>query len=201
MKQHLRQHQLLSRSRYNAPWWCATYQLLQWSQPGASGGVHHTSSCSDAALARQWWSSSTMRRLATIEARATESTPMRRLADSQAECAWYVPRQCQPGATPRSDSSRDVAASHSQTACCGSRDVAASHSQVAVAAAETLRRRTCRLLLRQQGSALVRRWCQRNDIVSGAFVATVIAAPAIEMTVATRSVTAAPAPGVAAPSR
>ena len=75
--------------------------------------------------------------------------------------------------------SRDVAASHSQTAvaaaealrrhirrlllrqqrrcgvtfahcCCGSRDVAASHSQTAVAAAETLRRHTRRLLLRQQ---------------------------------------------------
>ena len=77
--------------------------------------------------------------------------------------------------------SRDVAASHSQTAvaaagtlrrhtfrlllrqqgrcgvtlsdcCCGSRDVAASHSQTAVAAAETLRRHTFRLLLRQQRS-------------------------------------------------
>ena len=35
--------------------------------------------------------------------------------------------------------------------CCGSRDVAASHSQTAVAAAETLRRHTLRLLLRQQG--------------------------------------------------
>ena len=34
--------------------------------------------------------------------------------------------------------------------CCGSRDVAASHSQSAVAAAETLRRRTRGLLLRQQ---------------------------------------------------
>ena len=34
--------------------------------------------------------------------------------------------------------------------CCGSRDVAASHSQTAVAAAETLRRHTRRLLLRQQ---------------------------------------------------
>ena len=35
--------------------------------------------------------------------------------------------------------------------CCGSRDVAASHSQTAVAAAGTLRRHTLRLLLRQQG--------------------------------------------------
>ena len=34
--------------------------------------------------------------------------------------------------------------------CCGSRDVAASHSQTAVAAAETLRRHTLTLLLRQQ---------------------------------------------------
>ena len=34
--------------------------------------------------------------------------------------------------------------------CCGSRDVAASHSQTAVAAAETLRRHPRRLLLRQQ---------------------------------------------------
>ena len=61
--------------------------------------------------------------------------------------------------------SRDVAASHSQTAvaaagtlrrhisdcCCGSRDVAASHSHTAVAAAETLRRHSGKLLLRQQG--------------------------------------------------
>ena len=51
---------------------------------------------------------------------------------------------------------RDVAASHSADCCCGSRDVAASNSQTllrqtAVAAAETLRRHTRRLLLRQQG--------------------------------------------------
>ena len=46
--------------------------------------------------------------------------------------------------------SRDVAASHSHICCCGSIDVAASHSQSAVAAAETLRRPTRRLLLRQQ---------------------------------------------------
>ena len=37
----------------HAPWWSTSRELLQWSQPGASGGVHHTSSCSDAALARQ----------------------------------------------------------------------------------------------------------------------------------------------------
>ena len=46
--------------------------------------------------------------------------------------------------------SRDVAASHSQR-CCGSRDVAASHSHTAVAAAETFRRHSGKLLLRQQG--------------------------------------------------
>ena len=36
--------------------------------------------------------------------------------------------------------------------CCGSRDVAASHSHTGVAAAETLRRHTLRLLLRQQSA-------------------------------------------------
>ena len=46
--------------------------------------------------------------------------------------------------------SRDVAASLLAYCCCGSREVAASHLQSAVAAAETLRRHTRRLLLRQQ---------------------------------------------------
>ena len=81
--------------------------------------------------------------------------------------------------------SKDVAASHSQTAvaaaktmrrhtrtlllwqqrrcgvtlsicCCGSRDVGASHSQTAVVAAETLRRHTRRPLLQQQGRCGIR---------------------------------------------
>ena len=42
--------------------------------------------------------------------------------------------------------SRDVAASHSQTAVAAAEDVAASHSQTAVAAAETLRRHAQRSL-------------------------------------------------------
>ena len=48
--------------------------------------------------------------------------------------------------------SRDVEVPFSYC-CCGSEDVAASHSHIAVAAAETSRRHTLRLLSRQQ------RWC------------------------------------------
>ena len=62
------------------------------------------------------------------EARATESTPMRRLATA---------RRNAPG-TFRGSASQVL------------RDVAASHSQTAVAAAETLRRHIRALLLRQQ---------------------------------------------------
>ena len=53
--------------------------------------------------------------------------------------------------------------------CCGSRDVAASHSQTAIAAAETLRRHTRRLLLRQQrrcGVTFAHCCCGSRDVAA-----------------------------------
>ena len=61
--------------------------------------------------------------------------------------------------------------------CCGSRDVAASHSQTAVAAAGTLRRHTLRLLLRKQGRCGVTfaHCCCGSRDVEASFWQTVVA--------------------------
>ena len=134
------------------------------------------------------------------EARATESTPMRRLATARrnapgmfrGSASQVLHQGVIAAGTLRRHTLRLLLRQQGRCGvtfadcCCGSRDVAASHLQTAVAAAG-----------QRLGSTVV----PAQYIVSGAFVATVIAAPAIEVTAATRAVTAAPALGVVAPSR
>ena len=67
--------------------------------------------------------------------------------------------------------------------CCGSRDVAASHSQTAVAAAETLRRHTRTLLLRQQrrcGVTLSICCCGSRDVAASHSQTAVAAAKTLQ---------------------
>ena len=102
-------------------------------------------------------------------------------------------------------------ASSRSNCCCGSRDVAASHSQTAVAAAGTLRRHTLRLLLRQQRRCGVTfaiaaprlRWstlshaghllCGKVSVEFVALASAVIAAPAVVVPVSDTFVVPAPA--------
>ena len=124
---------------------------------------------------RQWWGCSALSQLLYDSC----CEQQRRRSVTLADCCCEQQRRRSVTLADCCCGSRDVAASHSQTAvaaaetlqrhtrrlllrqlrrcgvtladcCCGSGDVAASHSQTAVAAAEMLRRHTRRLLLRQQ---------------------------------------------------
>ena len=128
-------------------WWSTCYCLLQCPQHSASDGAHLTCSRSDRSASI---CGGARRTIASCEFRSF------RLQCTLRQLLWQSSSPGRCGVTLAD-------------CCCGSRDVAASHSHTAVAAAETLRRHTRRLLLRQQrrcGVTFAHCCCGSRDVAA-----------------------------------